>query len=60
MPSPERGGWIEKGVELNKKVDAVTVVVGVLIGSAAVVAYGVLGYFAGNWVGEKLKNRGNK
>ena len=54
MGSPERGN-IEKLANISKKIDAVTVGLGVLIASAPVVFYGIIGYLTGDYVEKKFK-----
>ncbi len=54
MGSPERGN-IEKLANLSKKIDAVTVGFGILIASAPVVFYGIIGYLTGDYVEKKFK-----
>jgi len=55
MPSPERG-FIERGVEISKKFDIVTGVIGILIANAPLVAFSLLSYMAG----DEIQNRISK
>ncbi len=57
MPSPESRGFLRNTVELSKKVDIVTGVVGVIIGSAPVVALSIVSYFAGNEIGKRMDKK---
>lgn len=57
MPSAERGGFLRNTVELSKKVDVLTGVVGVVIGSAPVVALAIVSYLAGNEIGKRIDKK---
>lgn len=54
MGSPERGN-IEKFANISKKIDAVTVGLGVLIASAPVVFYGIIRYLTGDYIEKRFK-----
>lgn len=55
MASPERRGIVEKAANFSKKVDIVTGIIGVLILSAPVIAWSMLGYLAGDAIENRKK-----
>ena len=57
MPSPEKGGILRNTVELSKKFDILTGIVGVIIGSAPVVAFSIVSYLAGNEIGKHMDKK---
>lgn len=50
-------GFTYKAVEINKKVDLVTMGLGVVAGSAPVVFFGMLSYIASGAIQNKLNNK---
>jgi len=56
MPSPERG-FIERGVEISKKFDIVTGVIGILIMNAPLIAFSLLSYMAGDEIQNRISKK---
>ncbi len=56
MANPERG-FIDRGIEISKKFDIVTGVIGILIMNAPLVAFSLLSYMAGDEIQSRISKK---